>query len=547
MSTDTTPRPDPGRRHDATAMTATARGKRTPTELDSGDAPELSRGLENRHLQLIAIGGAIGTGLFLGSGRTISLAGPSILLVYLIIGFFLFFVMRAMGELLLSNLAYKSFADFATDLIGPWAGFYIGWTYWMCWVVIGIADTTAITGYLAEWFPNQPKWIPALVVVVLLTGLNMVAVKIFGEMEFWFAMIKIVTIVALILVGGYLAITSFQPPVAGAPPASAAHLWDRGGFFPTGFMGFVAGFQIAIFSFQGIEMAGTAAAETANPEHNLPRAINSIPARVIIFYVLALGVIMSVQPWDLIDPDKSPFVEMFSFIGVLIAFHIVNFVVLTSAASSANSGVFSTSRVMYGLAREKNAPSVFAKLSDRHIPRNALILTAFCISPSIILVMLSDSVMDAFSLVAGVSSVLYLSVWGLILVSYLCYLRKYPERHAESNFKMPAGRFMSWAGLVFFALIVVMLAMNKESRMALLAAPVWVFFLALMYRALRETRSTAVPIDYDAERIREAEKVRQHVDEYHANKATQKNRRGSGKAQDLGDESHDEIQEEDGR
>lgn len=547
MSTDTTPRPDPGRRHDATAMTATARGKRTPTELDSGDAPELSRGLENRHLQLIAIGGAIGTGLFLGSGRTISLAGPSILLVYLIIGFFLFFVMRAMGELLLSNLAYKSFADFATDLIGPWAGFYIGWTYWMCWVVIGIADTTAITGYLAEWFPNQPKWIPALVVVVLLTGLNMVAVKIFGEMEFWFAMIKIVTIVALILVGGYLAITSFQPPVAGAPPASAAHLWNRGGFFPTGFMGFVAGFQIAIFSFQGIEMAGTAAAETANPEHNLPRAINSIPARVIIFYVLALGVIMSVQPWDLIDPDKSPFVEMFSFIGVLIAFHIVNFVVLTSAASSANSGVFSTSRVMYGLAREKNAPSVFAKLSDRHIPRNALILTAFCISPSIILVMLSDSVMDAFSLVAGVSSVLYLSVWGLILVSYLCYLRKYPERHAESNFKMPAGRFMSWAGLVFFAIIVVMLAMNKESRMALLAAPVWVLFLALMYRALRETRSTAVPIDYDAERIREAEKVRQHVDEYHANKATQKNRRGSDKAQDLGDESHDEIQEEDGR
>ena len=547
MSTDTTPRPDPGRRHDATAMTATARGKRTPTELDSGDAPELSRGLENRHLQLIAIGGAIGTGLFLGSGRTISLAGPSILLVYLIIGFFLFFVMRAMGELLLSNLAYKSFADFATDLIGPWAGFYIGWTYWMCWVVIGIADTTAITGYLAEWFPNQPKWIPALVVVVLLTGLNMVAVKIFGEMEFWFAMIKIVTIVALILVGGYLAITSFQPPVAGAPPASIAHLWNRGGFFPTGFMGFVAGFQIAIFSFQGIEMAGTAAAETANPEHNLPRAINSIPARVIIFYVLALGVIMSVQPWDLIDPDKSPFVEMFSFIGVLIAFHIVNFVVLTSAASSANSGVFSTSRVMYGLAREKNAHPVFAKLSDRHIPRNALILTAFCISPSIILVMLSDSVMDAFSLVAGVSSVLYLSVWGLILVSYLCYLRKYPERHEESNFKMPAGRFMSWAGLVFFALIVVMLAMNKESRMALLAAPVWVLFLALMYRALRETRSTAVPIDYDAERIREAEKVRQHVDEYHANKAAQKNRRGSDKAQNLDGEIHDEIREGHGK
>lgn len=201
------------------------------SQTSAGQEAQLHRGLSNRHLQLIAIGGAIGTGLFLGAGRTIHLAGPSILLV-LIIGFFLFFVMRAMGELLLSNLAYKSFADFATDLIGPWAGFYIGWTYWMCWVVIGIADTTAICGYLALWFPHLPKWIPALIVVLLLTGLNMVAVRIFGELEFWFAMIKIVTIVALILVGGYLAITGFQPPQAGAPTASFSHLWERGASSP---------------------------------------------------------------------------------------------------------------------------------------------------------------------------------------------------------------------------------------------------------------------------------------------------------------------------
>ncbi|WP_130866633.1 amino acid permease [Acidipropionibacterium timonense] len=489
------------------------------------EAKELSRGLKNRHLQLIAIGGAIGTGLFLGSGRTIHLAGPSILLVYLIIGFFLFFVMRAMGELLLSNLAYKSFADFATDLIGPWAGFYIGWTYWMCWVVIGIADTTAICGYLALWFPNLPKWIPALCVVLLLTTLNMVAVKLFGEMEFWFAMIKIVTIIALILVGGYLAVTGFTPP-NGAPTSSVTHLWDRGGFFPTGFTGFIAGFQIAIFSFQGIEMAGTAAAETADPEQNLPKAINSIPARVIIFYVLALGVIMSVQPWDLIDPNNSPFVEMFSFIGVLIAFHVINFVVLTSAASSANSGVFSTSRVMYGLAREKNAPGRFAFLSDRHIPRNALILTAFCISPAIVLVMLSDSVMDAFSLVAGVSSVLYISVWGLILVCYLQYLRKYPQRHAESAFRMPAGRFMSWAGLVFFVVILIILGFDEESRIALIAAPIWVAFLAVVYRMLRETRAGATPIDFDAQRAIAAERVRQHVDELRSSGASSTSRRG---------------------
>ena len=459
--------------------------------------PQLQRGLKNRHLQLIAIGGAIGTGLFLGSGKTISLAGPSILLVYLIIGVVLFFVMRAMGELLLSNLAYKSFADFATDLIGPGAGFYMGWTYWMCWVVIGNADTIAICGYLAAWFPNLDKWIPATCIVLLLTCLNMVAVKLFGEMEFWFAMIKIVTIIALILVGCYLAITGFQPPRSGAPAASFSHLWDRGGFF------------------QGIEMAGTAAAETADPEHNLPKAINSIPARILIFYVLALGVIMAVQPWDLINPQASPFVEMFSFIGILIAFHIVNFVVLTSAASSANSGVFSTSRILYGLAREKDAPPIFAKLSSRHIPRNALILTAICISPAIILVTLEDSVMDAFSLVAGVSSVLYLSVWGLILVCYLKYLRKHPERHAESAFKMPAGRVMSWVGIIFFITILIMLGFSEDSRQALIAAPIWVIFMMVLYRLLASTRANHTRIDFDAERIRALEELHHMQDDEH--------------------------------
>lgn len=473
----------------------------------------LQRGLKNRHLQLIAIGGAIGTGLFLGSGRTISLAGPSILLVYAIIGFFLFFVMRAMGEILLSNLAYKSFADFCTDLVGRWCGFYIGWTYWMCWTVIGIADTVAISGYLAEWFPDLPAWIPAVGVILLLGGLNMVAVRMFGEMEFWFAMIKIVTIIALILIGGYLCLIKFQPDVVNAPQASFAHLWDRGGFFPTGLMGFLAGFQIAIFSFQGVEMAGTAAAETADPAKNLPKAINSIPVRVIIFYVLALAVIMSVQPWDLIDPDKSPFVEMFSFIGIGIAFHVVNFVVLTSAASSANSGLFSTSRIMYGMARDKNAPATFQKLSKNAVPQRALILTCICISPAIGLVMLSDSVMDAFNLVAGISSVLYISVWVLILVAYLFFLKKFPERHEESKFKVPGGKFAIYATLVFFAAIVVVLALESSSRIALMTFPVWAAFMVFMYWFMGKRRGNQEPVDFTAQRAIAQAAVDRHLEE----------------------------------
>lgn len=447
------------------------------------------------------------------------MAGPSILLVYFVIGFFLYIVMRAMGEILLSNLAYKSFADFATDLIGQWAGFYVGWTYWMCWVVIGIADTTAICGYLAVWFPNLPKWIPALLIILTLVGLNLVAVRLFGELEFWFAMIKIVTIVALIVIGLILAITAFQPPVAGAPAASFTHLWDRGGFFPRGLTGFLAGFQIAIFSFQGIEMAGTAAAETANPRKNLPKAIHSIPARVLIFYVGALGVIMSVQPWDMIDPDKSPFVEMFSFIGITIAFHIINFVVLTSAMSSANSGVFSTSRIMFGLAREGNSPARFGQLLGNQIPRRALFLTAVCVSPAIILVMLSDSVMDAFSLVAGVSSVLYISVWGMIVVCYLKYLKKYPERHAESVFPLKAPKVACWSTLTFFVAILIVLGTEKQSRMALLAAPVWFLFLFIMWKAMASGREHHKPVDFDAERIKAEEAITLHEQDWENVKA----------------------------
>ena len=316
MSTDTTPRPDPGRRHDATAMTATARGKRTPTELDSGDAPELSRGLENRHLQLIAIGGAIGTGLFLGSGRTISLAGPSILLVYLIIGFFLFFVMRAMGELLLSNLEYKSFADFAGDILGPWASYFVGWTYWFCWIATAIADTTAIAKYIQYWWPDTSSWIPAVGLVALLFLLNLPSVKAFGELEFWFALIKVLAIITLIVVGLYMIFTGSSH---GGQKSSFSNLWSHGGIFPMGFMGFAAGFQIAVFAFVGVELVGTAAAETKDPEKNLPRAVNSVPIRMLLFYVGALVILMSVRPWTEFKAGESPFVKMFALAGLAAA------------------------------------------------------------------------------------------------------------------------------------------------------------------------------------------------------------------------------------
>lgn len=446
----------------------------------------LRRSLSNRHLQLIAIGGAIGTGLFMGSGKTISLAGPSILFVYLIIGVMLFFVMRAMGELLLSNLEYKSFIDFSTDLLGPWAGFYCGWTYWFCWIITAIADVIAISSYAQFWFPGLAPWVPAVLCVVLLLVLNLTTVKLFGEMEFWFALIKIIAICALIVTGFGMVAWAFKSPDGHV--ASLSNLWSDGGFFPMGIGGFFAGFQIAVFAFVGIELVGTTAAETADPERNLPKAINSIPVRIILFYVLALVVIMSVTPWRQVVPGKSPFVELFLLAGIPAAASLINFVVLTSATSSANSGIFSTSRMLFGLAEENHAPSAFAKLSKAAVPSRGLLFSCICLLGGAMLVAVVPNLVTAFTLVTTLAAILFMFVWSLILAAYIAYRRKRPELHAVSSYKMPGGVFMCWVCLAFFAFVLVLLALESDTRQALIASPVWFAILAIGY-ALRRRKA----------------------------------------------------------
>jgi len=453
------------------------------------EEPELKRSLSNRHLQLIAIGGAIGTGLFMGSGKTISLAGPSIIFVYMIIGFMLFFVMRAMGELLLSNLKYKSFIDFASDLLGPRAGYFTGWTYWFCWLGTGIADVIAISGYTHFWFPDIPLWLPAIGCVALLLSLNLITVKMFGELEFWFAMIKIVAICALVCTGLYMVTTAFQSPTGNS--ASLANLWNDGGMFPHGVMGFFAGFQIAVFAFVGIELVGTTAAETKNPERNLPRAINSIPLRIIMFYVFALIAILAVTPWRDVVADKSPFVELFMLAGLPAAAGIINFVVLTSAASSANSGVFSTSRMLFGLAMDGDAPGKFKSLSRRAVPSNGLIFSCICLLAGALVIYVVPNLMEAFTLITTVSATLFMFVWTMILLSYLAYRKKRDHLHRASKYKMPGGKVMVWVCLAFFVFILVLLALETDTRQALYMVPVWFVLLAVGYRSVRRNKQEA--------------------------------------------------------
>ncbi|WP_233486746.1 amino acid permease [Zhihengliuella sp. ISTPL4] len=441
----------------------------------AGGEEHLRRALSNRHIQLLAIGGAIGTGLFMGSGKTISVAGPSVIFVYMIIGFMLFFVMRAMGELLLSNLKYKSFSDFASDLLGPWAGFFTGWTYWFCWVVTGVADVIAIAGYTDALIPGIPLWIP---------GLNLPTVAAFGEMEFWFALIKIVAIVALIVTGLVMILTGFSHD---AGTASFANLWEHGGMFPHGFLGFVAGFQIAVFAFVGIELVGTAAAETKDPKRNLPKAINAIPIRVLLFYVGALIILMSVTPWTEYVAGESPFIAMFALAGLGIAATVVNLVVLTSAMSSANSGIYSTSRMVFGLAQDGDAPKLFGRLSKRRVPQNALFLSCILLLSGVVLLYAGKDIGTAFEMVTTVSAVCFMFVWTIFLCSYLVYRRRRPEKAATSAFKMPGGVFMVFVVLAFFLFILWALTTQPDTLIALLVTPIWFAILIVAWLFVRKS------------------------------------------------------------
>ncbi len=441
---------------------------------------EMQRGLKNRHLQLIAIGGAIGTGLFLGSGKLISVSGPSIIFVYMVIGFFVFFIMRALGELLLSNLNYHTFGDIAKDMLGPWAGFFVSWNYWFSWVIACVADIIAITAYV-QWFnPEIPNWLPALITAGVLMLLNLQPVKFFGETEFWFAILKIVAILSLIAVGVFLVVTGFTSP--NGTVASFGNLWEHGGMFPMGASGFVLGFQMGIFSFIGVEMVGTAAAETENPRKTLPKAINSIVIRILIFYVGALAVIMSVTPWNQISPDASPFVTTFALAGFGLAAAAIQLVVLTSAASSANGGLYSGTRMLFGLSKDGHAPKSFALTDSRGVPRRSVFFTSVFLFAAIPLLFAGDGVVAAFTFVSSMCATMILFTWGSIVVSYIVYRRRYPERHAASKFKLPLAAVAPWLVLAFFVFIAGTLLYGEDTRPPFLATPFWFLLLAILWQ-----------------------------------------------------------------
>lgn len=440
---------------------------------------ELKRGLKNRHVQLLAIGGAIGTGLFLGSGRSISLAGPSILLTYMITGIICFFIMRALGELLLSNLNHHSFIDFVEEYLGDRAAFITGWTYWFCWLSLAMADLTAVGLYMQYWIPWMPQWIPALVVLAVLLIMNLTAVKHFGEMEFWFALIKVIAIVSLIIIGLIMILTGFT---TNAGAAAFDNLWNYGGWFPNGTMGFILSFQMVVFAFTGIELVGLTAGETENPEKVIPMAINNIPLRIILFYIGSLAIIMSIYPWIAVDPNSSPFVAVFNAVGILAAASIVNFVVLTSAASATNSGIFSTSRMIYALSKRGHAPSRMRRLTNHSVPYQATLFSAAALLFTVVLnYVMPESV---FIMITSISTFCFIYIWAIIVICHLKYRKTNPELAKQSTFRMPLYPFMNYLILAFFVFILVVLALQSDTRIALMFTPFWFLLLWAFYSML---------------------------------------------------------------
>lgn len=448
---------------------------------------DLERGLKDRHIQLIAIGGAIGVGLFLGSAKAISKAGPALLFTYAFAGLAVFFIMRALGELLIHRPVAGSFATYAEEYVGPWAGFVTGWTYWITWVVTGMAELTAIGVYFHYWFPDIPQWLPALSALMLLYGANLIAVKVFGEMEFWFALVKVLTIVGMILIG--LAVIVFGLGDLGKT-ASFSNLWSHGGIAPMGMVGVVLTLQIACFAYVGVELIGVTAGEAQNPEKVLPHATNSVTYRILIFYIGTLAILMALVPWNQLDPNMSPFVAVFEKIGIPAAAGIINFVVITAAASSCNSGIFSTGRMLYTLAQFKQAPARLGQVSRNHVPSAAITVSAALMLVGVALNYFVPE--EVFTYVTSVATVGVIWTWGIIVWSHLKYRQAVSRGEAAAVFfRMPGAPYSNWFVLAFLALVTVFLALDAGTRVALYVAPVWFALLIVGFLISRARRVQA--------------------------------------------------------
>lgn len=436
---------------------------------------KLKRGLKNRHLQMIALGTAVGTGLFYGSTATISMAGPAVTLSYLIGGIIVFFIMRMLGEMAVEEPVSGSFSYYANKYWGKFAGFLAGWNYWFLYIFVSMAELTAVSIYVAYWLPDLPQWISALICLVIITLINLITVSAYGEIEFWMALIKISAIIFMIILGSYFIFTDPEPF-----PENFSNLWKHGGFFPNGISGMFLAMVPVIFSFGGIELIGITAGEAENPEKTIPRAINQVIWRILIFYVGTMFVLMTLWAWNEVGTEASPFVQIFEDVGFTEAAHLLNFVVLTAAVSVYNSAIYSNSRMLYGLAKSDNAPKFFEKLSSRKVPVNGILISSGITLLVVILNYLFPGKIFMY-LMSIVTGAVIIS-WAMIILTHLKFRRHCEKIQHETKFKAILYPFSNYLCLAFIVGIILMMLTMEEMRLAVILMPIWLGIIWIFYK-----------------------------------------------------------------
>jgi L-asparagine transporter-like permease len=446
---------------------------------------DMQRGLKNRHIQMIALGGAIGTGLFYGSAQTIKLAGPAITLSYLIGGVVIFWIMRMLGEMSVDEPVSGSFSHYAYKYWGEFPGFLSGWNYWFNYIIVSMAELTAVGIYINFWWPNVPHWVSALIFLVLITLANLVSVKMFGEFEFWFAIIKVVAIIGMIVLGILMIFAGF-----GGPATGFSNLWAHGGFMPNGISGLVLSLVVVMFSFGGIELIGITAGEADNPKKSIPKAINQVMWRILIFYVGALTVMMIIYPWDKVGLDGSPFVQIFSKMGIPAAAAILNVVVLTAALSVYNSGIYSNARMLFSLAQQGNAPKLFTNLSKGGIPVAGVLFSSALTLAAVVLNYLIPG--KVFMYLISIAIIAAVINWSMIIIINLKFRKAKGQDAAKLEFKTPLHPYSNYVCLAFLVMIVGLMTKMDDMKMAVYILPAWLLILWVGFKIKKSTESKEV-------------------------------------------------------
>ena len=450
----------------------------------NNNSSQLQRGLKNRHIQLIAMGGAIGTGLFLGSAQVIQSAGPSIILGYAIGGLIAFLIMRQLGEMIVHEPVAGSFSHFAYRYWGKFPGFLAGWNYWILYILVAMTELTAVAKYINYWWPFIPAWASVLFFFVVITLINLGNVKFYGESEFWLAIIKVAAVISMIVFGVYLLLTADANSTA-----SFSNLWTHGGFFPNGFEGLFYMLAFLMFAFGGIELIGMAAAEAKDPEKTIPKAINQVVFRILIFYVGSLTILLSLVPWNQLDLgglDKSPFVMIFSQMGIQWAAHLLNFIILTAALSVYNSGMYANSRMLFGLAEQGNAPKVFLKVNKQGVPIPAVLFSALLIFGCVLLnYFVPEDALGHLTYVVVGALVLN---WAMISLTHLKFRQAMKASSTQTKFPSLWSPVSNYLVLIFIATVLYIM-WTQGFKESVLMIPVWIVLMAIFFKMIKPTKS----------------------------------------------------------